>query len=114
MIRCAAYFMVRCLVHHQQRPGSRHPKVRSYPFILLAMIVSLEAVILSTFVLMKQNWMQRKTDQRDHLNLQIDLLAEKELTKVLQVLMLICTKLEIEEPEADKELKKNSATHIHP
>lgn len=82
------------------------PKFDPYPFILLAMIVSVEAVILSTFVLMKQNRMQRKTDQRDHLNLQIDLLAEKELTKVLQVLMLICRKLEIEEPEADKELKE--------
>lgn len=82
------------------------PKFDPYPFILLAMIVSVEAVILSTFVLMKQNRMQRKTDQRDHLNLQIDLLAEKELTKVLQVLTLICRKLEIEEADADKELKE--------
>lgn len=55
---------------------------------------------------MKQNRMQRKTDQRDHLNLQINLLSEKELTKVLQVLRLVCRKLEIREIETDKDLEE--------
>lgn len=82
------------------------PKFDPYPFILLAMIVSVEGVLLSTFVLMKQNRMQRKTDQRDHLTLQIDLLAEKELTKVLQVLRLVCQKLEIREVDSDKDLEE--------
>ena len=63
-----------------------------YPFILLAMIVSVEGVLLSTFVLMKQNRMQRKSDARDHVNLQIDLLAEKEVTKSLRLLRAICPK----------------------
>ena len=53
------------------------PKFDPYPFILLAMIVSTEGVLLSTFVLMKQNRMQRRSDTRDHVNLQIDLLAEE-------------------------------------
>jgi uncharacterized membrane protein len=48
---------------------------------LLALIVSVEGVLLSTFILMKQNRMSRHADHRDHLNLQIDLLAEKEITK---------------------------------
>ncbi len=82
------------------------PKFDPYPFILLAMVVSVEGVLLSTFVLMKQNRMQRKTDQRDHLTLQIDLLAEKELTKVLQVLRLVCRKLEITEVESDKDFEE--------
>lgn len=70
-----------------------------YPFILLAMIVSVEGVLLSTFVLMKQNRMQKKTDDRDHLNLQIDLLAEEEVTKALQLLRAIARHLDV--PEAN-------------
>src|SRR5436305_1928668 len=54
-----------------------------YPFILLAMAVSCEGVLLSTFVLMKQNRMSGRSEQRDQLHLQIALLTEKELTKVL-------------------------------
>lgn len=56
-----------------------------YPFVLMTMIVSLEGVLLAVFILMKQNRMSRRADHRDHLNLQIDLLAEKEITKVLQM-----------------------------
>src|SRR5437879_7247847 len=80
-------------------PGVK--KFDPYPFILLAMIVSVEAVLLSTFVLMKQNRMQRKSDARDHVNLQIDLLAEEEVTKSLRLLRAICRKTEISEAEMD-------------
>jgi uncharacterized membrane protein len=81
-----------------------------YPFILLAMIVSVEGVLLSTFVLMKQNRMQQRSDSRDHLNLQIDLLAEKEVTKALQLLRAICRRLEIPEAELDAELTEMANT----
>ncbi len=60
------------------------------------MVVSVEGVLLSTFVLMKQNRMQRRIDVRDKLDLQINLLSEKEVTKPLQMLRLICEKLDIE------------------
>jgi uncharacterized membrane protein len=79
-----------------------------WPFVLLTLIVSAEAVLLSTFVLMKQNRMQMRADQRDHLNLQIDLLAEKEITKMLQMLRLICERLQIQEPGRDTEVKELS------
>jgi uncharacterized membrane protein len=85
-------------------------KFDPYPFILLAMIVSVEGVLLSTFVLMKQNRMQHKSDARDHVNLQIDLLAEKEVTKSLRLLRAICKKLEIEEADIDVELEEMMAT----
>ena len=81
-----------------------------YPFILLAMVVSVEGVLLSTFVLMKQNRMQQRSDARDHLNLQIDLLAEKEVTKTLQLLRIICKRLDIPEAELDTELREMSDT----
>jgi uncharacterized membrane protein len=75
------------------------------------MIVSLEGVLLSTFVLIKQNRMSKRADQRNHLNLQIDLLAEKEVTKMLQMQTKLCEHLGLadigEDPEA-KELSENT------
>ena len=75
-----------------------------YPFALLCMLVSLEGVLLSTFVLIKQNRMSQRADHRGHLDLQINLLAEKEVTKVLQLQRLICRHLGIEEADVDKEV----------
>lgn len=79
-----------------------------YPYILLALLVSLEGVLLSTFVLMKQNRMSRRAEQRNHLNLQIDLLAEKEITKMLQLQRLICDRLGIREVQSDSEVQELS------
>ena len=79
-----------------------------YPYILLALLVSLEGVLLSTFVLIKQNRMSRRADQRNHLNLQIDLLSEKEITKMLQLQRLICEKLGIQEAITDAEIHELS------
>ncbi len=81
-----------------------------YPFILLAMIVSVEGVLLSTFVLMKQNRMTKKSDARDHLNLQIDLLAEEEITKSLQLLRAIAKQLKIPDQNGDSELEEMTTT----
>lgn len=64
-----------------------------YPFLLLSMAVSLEAILLSTFVLMKQNRMGNRADQRARLDLHINLLAEREMTLVLQMLHRISTRL---------------------
>src|SRR5436190_9478506 len=54
-----------------------------YPFGLLTMVVSLEAIFLSTFVLVSQNRMTLVADQRADLDLQINLLAEHEITRIL-------------------------------
>ncbi|HEX5431981.1 MAG TPA: DUF1003 domain-containing protein [Bryobacteraceae bacterium] len=72
-----------------------------FPFMLLSLIVSCEAVVLSTFVLIKQNRMGQNADERAHLNLQIDILAEQEITKMLQTLRLICRRLHIREVDSD-------------
>jgi len=53
-------------------------------------IVAVEAVILSSFILLRQNRMMGRGERRDNLNLQVDLLAEKEITKVLQMVRAIC------------------------
>jgi uncharacterized membrane protein len=83
-------------------------KFDPYPFALLCMLVSLEGVLLSTFVLIKQNRMSQRADHRSHLDLQINLLAEKEVTKILQLQRLICQRLGIEEAEADREVSELS------
>ncbi len=80
-----------------------------YPFILLSLIVSCEAVLISTFVLIKQNAMSRAADARDHLNLQIDLLSEREATKILQLQRLICERMGIREAMEDEEARDLSA-----
>src|SRR4051812_36361354 len=79
-------------------------KFDPYPFQLLCMLVSLEGVLLSTFVLIKQNRMSQRADHRSHLDLQINLLAEKEATKMLQLQRLICKRLGIDEAEMDSEV----------
>ena len=55
-----------------------------YPFNLLTMIVSLEAIFLSIWILISQNQMTRQADRRPHLDLQVNLLAEQESTATLR------------------------------
>jgi uncharacterized membrane protein len=69
--------------------GPRALRWDPYPFGLLTMIVSMEGVVLAILVLITQNRMSRQTDRRDHLDLQISLLAEQEMTMVLRLLSRI-------------------------
>jgi uncharacterized membrane protein len=64
-----------------------------YPFTFLTLVVSLEAIFLSTFILISQNYDMRISERRNQLDLQINLLAEQENTKMLQVLELIAKKV---------------------
>lgn len=66
-----------------------------FPYGLLTMIVSLEAIFLSTFVLISQNRIGEETERRADLDLHIGLLTEHELTRVLQMLDAIQDKLNI-------------------
>jgi uncharacterized membrane protein len=67
-----------------------------YPFNFLTMMVSLEAIFLSTFVLISQNRMADEADSRAELDLQINLLAEREVTKLICMVDAIADKLGIE------------------
>lgn len=66
-----------------------------FPFQLLTMIVSLEAIFLSLFVLASQNRLTHEADKRANLDLQIDLLAEREMTAVLRLLQDIAHHLHV-------------------
>lgn len=82
-----------------------------FPFGLLTMIVSLEAIFLATFVLISQNRMAVEADHRADLDLQINLLTEHEITKVIKMLDAIQNKLGIandtdtELPELEREVR---------
>ena len=61
-----------------------------FPYSFLTLVVSLEAIFLSTFVLISQNHQSRLADKRAHLDLQINMLAEQESTLMLDTLHQIC------------------------
>jgi uncharacterized membrane protein len=77
---CAGWIVVNAGVIHQIAPFD------PFPFPLLSAITSLEAVLLTAFVLIKQNRMSAVIDRRDHLDLQVNLLTEREATQIIQML----------------------------
>jgi uncharacterized membrane protein len=72
-------------------------------FVVLAMVASVEAIFLSTFVLITQNRMQAAAEKRADLDLQIGLLAEHEVTKLAALVGAIAKRLGVE-TEVDREL----------
>ena len=64
-------------------------------FVVLAMFASVEAIFLSTFVLISQNRMQERADKRADLDLQVSLLGEHELTRLISLVKSIAEKLEV-------------------
>ena len=68
-----------------------------FPFTLLTTIVSLEAIFLTLFVLASQKGLTQDADRRAHLDLQVNLLAEQEMTVVLQMLREVCEHLGLHE-----------------
>lgn len=72
-------------------PGLSH--VDPFPFTFLTLIVSLEAIFLSTFILISQNLETRMSERRSHLDLQLNMLAEQENTKMIGILLAIAEKV---------------------
>lgn len=66
-------------------------------FTVLAMAASVEAIFLSTFVLITQNRMQQLADSRADLDLQVSLLSEHEVTRLIQLTAAIARRMGIEE-----------------
>ena len=79
------------------------PHFDPYPFTFLTLCVSLEAIFLSSFILIAQNYEMRVSERRNQLDLQINLLAEQENTKMLQLLDRMAKKMGLYE-EDDPEI----------
>lgn len=83
-------------------------------FIILAMVASVEAIFLSTFVLISQNRMAAADAKRAELDLQISLLAEHEVTKLVALVSAIANRMGVQtdvDPEVE-ELKQDVAPDV--
>ena len=80
-------------------------------FVILATTASVEAIFLSTFVLISQNRMAAAADKRADLDLQINLLSEHEVTKLVAMVSAISEHLGLQDGTGDEveELKRNVA-----
>jgi uncharacterized membrane protein len=86
------------------------PKFDPYPFVMLAVLASVEAIFLSTFVLISQNRQAAMNERNAQLDLQVNLLAEHEVTRLIALVEQIARKVGVAVPEGDlKELKKDVA-----
>lgn len=70
-------------------------------FVALAMVASVEAIFLSTFVLISQNRMAAVADRRADLDLHVSLLTEHELTKLAGLIERIAERLEVRQDDPD-------------
>jgi uncharacterized membrane protein len=80
--------------------------VDPFPFVMLAMVASVEAIFLSTFVLISQNRAARISESRAELDLQINLLAEHELTEILRMVEGMSKQLGVPIQSAEVEVLK--------
>jgi uncharacterized membrane protein len=85
------------------------PPFDPFPYGLLTTIVSLEAIFLSMFILASQNRQMRLADRLNALDLQFNLLAEHEITRILRAVDAIASHLKIPEGQRGemKELEKD-------
>jgi uncharacterized membrane protein len=77
-----------------------------FPFEFLNFALAVEAILLSTIVLMAQNRQGRESAEQAELHLQIGLLAEQEATKMLEMLRAIHTRLGLDAAARDPELRE--------
>lgn len=81
------------------------PPFDPFPFNFLTMVVSLEAIILAIFVLISQNRAAHVDDLREEIDLQVNLIAEEEVTKIMKMLSMLLEKNGID-ISRDTELQK--------
>ncbi len=83
-----------------------------FPFSVLTLFVATEGVLLSIFVLISQNRMTRQSNHRAHLNLQISLLAEQEITKLLQEVHRLGERLGVGKGGDEEAQQLSHRTHL--
>lgn len=75
-------------------------------FNLLMLVVSLEAIVLTGFVLRAQGRMRLEAEKRAHLDLQLNMLAEQELTAILRVLCVLAERMGIDIATCDPSVEQ--------
>lgn len=97
----AMFFAVWMMINTGLIPSM--PAFDPFPYGLLTMIVSLEAIFLSVIVLISQNRAAHVAELREEIALQVNVKAEQEITKLLIILDSIHDHLGLP-PEDDAEL----------
>ena len=82
----------------------------TFPFGGLALVVSSESVFLTVFVLISQSRMARQSERRSHLDLQVGMLSEQELTTILQMLQKLCQHMGVNVDSSKQEVQAFSKT----
>jgi uncharacterized membrane protein len=85
-----------------RRPGA--VPFDPYPFSLLSLGIGVEFILLTTFVLMNQKHQSLRNEDWAHLQLQLSMLTEQEVTKNLQLLNAICHHLGMEPSKRDRQI----------
>lgn len=93
------FFAVWLLLNADVLPGM-HP-FDPYPFVMLTTVVSLEAIALSIIVLISQNRASKLADLREQIDLQVNVQAEREVTKILHILDRIQRQLGVKERDPE-------------
>ncbi len=90
------------------------PAFDPFPFTLLTMVVSLEAIFLAIIVLMSQNRQNYVSTLRQELDMQVNLIAEREITKILKFLKASLAKqdVKVDDPELAEMLKETDISYI--
>src|SRR6478735_10906541 len=89
-----------------------HQAFDEYPFPLLAAVLALEAVLLTSCVLIRQSMIDRTLERRVYLELQINLLAEREATRSLRILQRIAKRLKVDDMEDGRPDELASETSV--
>jgi uncharacterized membrane protein len=97
-----------CLVNLHVIPGLK--AFDPFPFGVLAIVVSSESVFLTIFVLISQSRMARQSERRSHLDLQVGMLSEQELTTILQMLQKLCQHMGVNLDSSKQEVQSFSKT----
>jgi uncharacterized membrane protein len=85
-----------------------------FPFGVLALVVSSESVFLTIFVLISQGRMARQSERRSHLDLQVGMLSEQELTTILQMLQKLCQHMGVNVDSSKQEVQSfSNTTDVH-
>jgi uncharacterized membrane protein len=106
-------FTVWILIHTV--PGDIFPEFDPFPFSFLTMVVSLEAIVLSIFVLISQNRGSKIDDLREETDLQINLMISNEITKLMKMMAILLEKSGVDlsqDPELREMLKPISEEEI--
>jgi uncharacterized membrane protein len=81
-----------------------------FPFGILALVVSSESVFLTIFVLISQSRMARQSERRAHLDLQVGMRSEQDLTTILQMLQKLCQHVGVNVDSSKQEVQSFSKT----